>query len=88
MDGKRSSGLEFKGFQYKTEKVVTTNDHSKKTYWKCIKYPECRGRAISTHVNNTDIINTTLDHNHSPVGINKLKVSSVVGQLTFCSFFI
>lgn len=54
--------LAIDGFLYNIDK----ND--KKNYWKCVKHPECRGRAISNKNENGQPMDAmqTKDHNHAP----------------------
>ena len=50
------------GFLY----VIDKND--KKIYWKCVRNPECRGRAISNKKDDGQPVDAcqTKDHNHAP----------------------
>ena len=54
--------LALDGFLY----VIDKND--KKIYWKCVRNPECRGRAISNKKDDGQPSDAcqTKDHNHAP----------------------
>ena len=46
--------------------IIDKND--RKIYWKCVRNPECRGRAISNKKDDGQPIDAsqTKDHNHAP----------------------
>ena len=69
--------LAFNGYIY----IIDKND--KKIYWKCVRSPECRGRAISTKNHDGQPVDAkqTKDHSHAPSGAD-VEVKSFIVLLS------